>query len=51
MWAGILLVVAAAGVIAAIWIIKSKNRNNEKVTYACSHCGETHCDCYLEDKS
>lgn len=51
MWGGILLITVTVVTIAAVWIIKSKKRNADKVTYACTHCGEIHCDCHLEDEN
>lgn len=51
MWTGILLIVVATGVLAAIWMLKTKKRDAEKVTYACTYCGEMHCDCHRDHEN
>ena len=50
-WAVVVLVVIVAGF--SLWLVFSQPKETEQkpVRFVCDECGETHCDCHMEDEA
>jgi hypothetical protein len=49
MWVIVVMIIFVVALIW-FWIIKTKNASDSEIpVYVCPECGDSHCNCYLED--